>query len=569
MKEKRKINYIRILVFFLCVMGAVKILFVGYDIDEEYALAMSYRMTQGDFMIYNMWEPHQTSGFLMALFMLPYLMITGTTTGIALFVRICGLVCHIIVHILFYKTLASYLDRDYSLLVSGISFFVLPKLMFVPEFSNMQIWFLILTSICLLKYYGKEKIEEQRGKLGYLIAAGFFTALEVFTYPSTIFAFFGVVFFIVLFRRKGLPVKELVAYILPCISSAAVVIFILLTKIPLDKFSMLIKQATSDGSHSTTVLEWFARQGLSWLKILAFMAVYALLAWIIFLILTKSKISVKSVLLWPKLWILCALIGQVIIWLYGNRPPNYPSVEYVIVLMVVIVAFCRRKIKNTPAFVFLVVIPFLTFPGIVLFSNHPLMVSLPFLGTCAIGCLSLPELKDIFKMEESNKYKIRYLTVYLILLTWFIIIVFGKCYRIRVSGGYYYNAFHEMALFRDGVAKGIIADEGTVLYGRDVHKLIVNNLPQGAKVLYIGNYSDIYLISDMVVCTPSTISTPTYGENVDLYYELYPEKRPEYVVFSNNYISDLDLDWINSYIKENCEEMPIAEDWCIKIYQCK
>ena len=150
-------------------------------------------------MIYNMWEPHQTSGFLMALFMLSYMMITGTTTGIALFVRICGLVCHIIVHILFYKTLASYLDRDYSLLVSGISFFVLPKLMFVPEFSNMQIWFLILTSICLLKYYGKEKIEEQRGKLGYLIAAGFFTALEVFTYPSTIFAFFGVVFFIVLF----------------------------------------------------------------------------------------------------------------------------------------------------------------------------------------------------------------------------------------------------------------------------------------------------------------------------------------------------------------------------------
>ena len=58
---------IHIVLFFLCAVTAIKILLVGYDIDEQYAIAMSYRLLRGDFPLLNMWEPHQTSAFLSAL----------------------------------------------------------------------------------------------------------------------------------------------------------------------------------------------------------------------------------------------------------------------------------------------------------------------------------------------------------------------------------------------------------------------------------------------------------------------------------------------------------------------
>lgn len=565
MIEKKKINYIRILALCLWVIGAVKVLFVGYDIDEQYALAMSYRMTQGDFLVYNMWEPHQTSGFLMALFMLPYLMITGGTTGIALYVRICGLICHTVIHGLLYKTLCTYLHKDHSLLVCGISFFALPKLMFLPEFANMQIWFLLLTCICLLKYYGEERIKEKRGKIIYLIAAGLFTALEVFTYPSTIFAFVGIVIFIILFRQKGLLLKELIAYTLPCVISAGVVVGILLMKIPLDMFGLLVGQVASDGSHSTTFVEWITKHIQSGIEMMVYMLIYATIATVLYYVLKKISIFKNSHMLWTKIWIICAFIGQVIIWLFGKQYPNYPSIEYFMIVILPIILFCRKKVKMTPVFAFLYMIPILTFIGILVFSNHPIMPSLPFLSTGVVGCLALPEIKEIWEKEDGN---LKSISIKAVLFLWLLVMVFGKCYLIRSTGGQHITIFDDVSLMRDGVAKGIIAEDYVISSSRDINSLISEYVPEGAGLFYMGNYSDIYLLQNVEVCSPSTISTPTYGENVEIYFELYPDKKPEYVVLSNYFVS-ADGEWIENYIRTNCEEEPIAENWCIKIYKYK
>lgn len=568
MTEKKKINYIRILALCLWVIGAVKVLFVGYDMDEQYALAMSYRMTQGDFLVYNMWEPHQTSGFLMALFMLPYLMITGSTTGIALYVRICGLICHTVIHGLLYKTLCTYLHKDHSLLVCGISFFALPKLMFLPEFANMQIWFLLLTCICLLKYYGAECLKEFRGNICYLIMAGFFTALEVLTYPSTIFVFVTVFIFIVIFRSKKNLIKELAAYILPCVVSAGVFFGILLSKIPVSDLKFLLGQVMSDGSHSTTVGEWFVRHGLSALKIFGFLAIYAVATTIIYFIIKRIRKNAEVILLWPKLWIIVALIGQLLIWLFGSNYPNFPSVEYMMVLVLFLSTMIGKKLKKSPVLAFLVVVPFMAFPGVLLFSNHPLMASLPFLGPCVAGILALPEVSVLFTQEaEKNTYKA--LSVKAVLFLWLVVMIFGKGYMMRTSQGAHYTILDETSLCRQGVAMGLVSDTASAERNRDVNNLIKEALPEGAKVFYIGKCPDVYLQNDMEVCTPSTISTPTYDDNVYVYFDLYPEKEPDYVVIDSGYIYITGGEWARTYLEENCEEKSVAENFYIEIYACK
>ena len=41
-----------------------KRIFFGLDIDEEYSVALIYRLGNGDLPLKEMWEPHQTSAIL-------------------------------------------------------------------------------------------------------------------------------------------------------------------------------------------------------------------------------------------------------------------------------------------------------------------------------------------------------------------------------------------------------------------------------------------------------------------------------------------------------------------------
>ena len=56
-------------------LGYIKGIFISSDIDESYALAQSYRLATGDKLFLHMWEPHQLSAFLSAIFIKIYLLI--------------------------------------------------------------------------------------------------------------------------------------------------------------------------------------------------------------------------------------------------------------------------------------------------------------------------------------------------------------------------------------------------------------------------------------------------------------------------------------------------------------
>ena len=87
----------------LAVLAMAKTLFVGLEIDEEYAFSLGFRLVKGDRLFYTMWEPHQLSALPAALVLALYTAIAGTTTGALLFVRAVVLVCKAAMSAVFYR----------------------------------------------------------------------------------------------------------------------------------------------------------------------------------------------------------------------------------------------------------------------------------------------------------------------------------------------------------------------------------------------------------------------------------------------------------------------------------
>lgn len=589
MKHFTLFNILKILLIFLAVAAALKILFVGYDFDEQYALAMSYRLLKGDIPVFNMWEPHQTSGFLAALFMFPYVTVTDSTTGIVLYLRICGLLIHSVTALLFYRqsdfllkkytSMPSGFRRDICLLITCIYFFSLPKLMFFPDFSNMQVWFLLLMILCISHYYTRI-ISDRQVLPGWLAGAGLCLSLEVLSYPSSLLLFPVCLCYI--FHRRRRPkqeaadfspkrcslTRELAAFCLPCIILALLFIGFLLTKMPLSELIALLPYAVSDGSHSATFSEKLAVNGKSLLEILCFFAVYGTVAFLITFFQRKLSAHPSGCMpsghkkstffpTWACTLLVVTLSGQLLLWIFGDYYPNYPLVEYFFVpALTLLLIHPGNEPEKEVSFLF-ILLPLTAFAGIVFMTNHPLLVSAPFLGVCTAGSLLyiFLHLKKHFPLLRG------------VLIFWAAVLLFGKCYLIRTTGGVHYTVFDQVSVLRDGPAAHMIADTKTVQQYRDTLSLVEENLPDGAKVFYIGTANGIYLMKDMEFCTPSTISSPTFDEKVEAYFALHPEKYPEYI------ICDLPLSGLNGYpflsdyLQKHCASEPVAENDYLVIYR--
>ena len=69
-------------------LAAVKSIFISLDIDECYALAVSYRLATGERFFMDLWESHQLGSFLLAPFFKIFLCLTGSTDYVVIFCRI-------------------------------------------------------------------------------------------------------------------------------------------------------------------------------------------------------------------------------------------------------------------------------------------------------------------------------------------------------------------------------------------------------------------------------------------------------------------------------------------------
>ncbi len=282
-------KWIRRILILASVLAAMKCIFVSLQMDEEYALSMSYRLVQGDRLLQELWDPHQTSGFLIQGLLWLWMSVFHTTTYSVIFVRAAGVLMQLGVSILVYREAVRHLDREVSFYLALIYFNLLPKGYVMPEFSNMLAWSL---TILLLELIRHMRLEQEMADTSRLVRSGIriglWLSLLVLSYPSgAILYVFLLVYFIRYDLRKKLSI--LTVTVTSAICGSAYIGALLTYMTPAQLLANVQSLIASAGAHQKTLLGTLKIYGYDLIFLVLFLALYLGCAAIVYLILKKVR----------------------------------------------------------------------------------------------------------------------------------------------------------------------------------------------------------------------------------------------------------------------------------------
>ena len=125
----------------LALAALVRTMFLGLEIDEEYALSLGFRLVRGDRLFYSMWEPHQLAALPPALLIGLFTAVMGTTTGVLLFVRGAVLAVKLALAVWFYRSLRVALGGRCAYLLALAVLAFTPKWFLGPDYVSQQFHF--------------------------------------------------------------------------------------------------------------------------------------------------------------------------------------------------------------------------------------------------------------------------------------------------------------------------------------------------------------------------------------------------------------------------------------------
>ena len=133
----------------LALAALVRTMFLGLEIDEEYALSLGFRLVRGDRLFYSMWEPHQLAALPPALLIGLFTAVAGTTTGVLLFVRGAVLAVKLALAVWFYRSLRVALGGRCAYLLALAVLAFTPKWFLGPDYVSQQFHFTLAAFLFL------------------------------------------------------------------------------------------------------------------------------------------------------------------------------------------------------------------------------------------------------------------------------------------------------------------------------------------------------------------------------------------------------------------------------------
>lgn len=527
---KQPDRWLRCCLWLLCI-GAVLVnikgIFSDFDIDVGYALTMSYRMLKGDRMFVDMWEPHQTSAALAALFIWIYITVARTTTGIVVFLNIIGVLLQGTIAIVLYKVLSARLESTVAALSSIFFFTFRPKGIVFPEYSNMQIGFSVLLFLCLLLYF------ENQSKNRYLVFASVCLCLLILSYPSCLVVYFAVLVLLCIYGER--KVFSIMLFSICCFLQGVCYVLFFSLRIGLDGlFTGMRNIVEADGMHSGTTLGQpgyfrFFNQGCVWLA--CCLAASLLLTAIIHGVAGKRGKRRKNSFKGDLLIIFSLLVffyEMVRSFFYRDRY-TYMTVFLLIILLGSIgVKFCNAKEKQI--YILGMVISAGSFLATFLLSN------LDFLSIVAYLVLAIMvSLIPIGRWLDRNIVSVKEVVKKSLILLLCAMTIMHRGIIIKTAGTLEISLLDLLELrgmIRSGPPLGIVsyymgAHEPNTT-GREWDQFVF----PGDRLLVVGSVvvnNIMYLYTDVEICIHSTISTPTYDEKLLEYWEMHPEKFPNVI----------------------------------------
>ena len=170
----------------LALAALVRTMFLGLEIDEEYALSLGFRLVRGDRLFYSMWEPHQLAALPPALLIGLFTALAGTTTGVLLFVRGAVLAVKLALAVWFYRSLRVALGGRCAYLLALAVLAFTPKWFLGPDYVSQQFHFTLAAFLFLYGYYAPGP--RQYHGLWRVAAGGVCACLSFLAYPQTLAA---------------------------------------------------------------------------------------------------------------------------------------------------------------------------------------------------------------------------------------------------------------------------------------------------------------------------------------------------------------------------------------------
>lgn len=549
-----KLYLIYAVLFFI---SLISMLFTNISYDGEYQVAMAYRFLKGDKPLIQMWEPHQTSIFLCAILMKLYITVVGSATGIMIYLQLCGLFIRSVIGFLFAKTICRYADRLPGIAVFFMYIMLSPKDLLTPEFSNMQFWFGTLVLLSMIQYFDSFKRI-------WLILSAVSLCLAVLSYPSMLLLYFGVSYILLRYSEKAKT--DLLLFTIVCAAIGSFFLVYLFATVDFETAIICLKCALSiEPSHTVNLFDKTLGHIQNLCLILARLGVMLGIAFVLqqlqfFLFKTKDRSGqFHSIVFYSWLISLTYLLYFVVI--AENRGAyGYP------LALIMIYGFVNRKLltKSEQKFYNIALIVALSnLFATLLLSDHPFLQAVPYMLTFV--CASVLPIYKRFLLLKDNK-TLRKIFVFSLHM-FFLVIVFRNIYlHTPISQRSQINTIiDENSFIRTGPLKFIYTNDSGAAMHRDSYIEWQKYISDGDKVWIMAEPCDTmgYLYKDVEVSAPTVMSTPTYNESLEYYFQVNPDKMPDVIVLSSycGTLSDnlVSNDWILNWIETKYQPAEVID----------
>lgn len=577
-KQFRK-KFIWLFFIGLSLLATISKIFVGFDIDEGYALALPYRLLQGDKLLTDMWEVHQTSAIFAAAVLKPFVAICKSAEGIVLYSRVISTVLHLIISICCYRTLCHFVSKTQAGFLALIYYNFLPKWMMNVDFSMQFVWFFMLCMLCLLMGEYNRKNRKVKNMYVWMFLAGVSLALLVLGYPTM--AFLYPVYVICIFLRKdwekGQRGKGVLVLTGGCALLAVIFLGYLLSYMSISQLFENIPHVFSDGSHQFSGSSKWSL----WIGHIKDVAVQTVVTGVPALVITgmtyafinKKNINKKKnvsnsgegggcsfAILFTNIYICLTSAIVILADLLGIAwGPFRLQIRYIIIFVLGFFIIGRVYDKKKAGWVlqFAMISSFVAFLSILLASNVGPTSSSSYLvfGVMAVLWILMEEVTQVSetknqeghekKQQETNQKQeqgknsgmyvnLTYMALALFLLS----ILFCKGYYVRVTEYPPSDICMERKQITKGPAKGIYVYPSEYEEMTETYELVRQYSSEDDQVLYLGTQALSNLYTDGKMVLPTTISTPAFNEQWVEYFEKYPEKMPTVIFLSKSTVDN-------------------------------
>ncbi len=598
MKMRRAKNCIGALkagVILLTVLACLKSVWVSLDIDESYWVAMAWRLARGDRPLMEMWEPHQFSAYLAALFVKFFLLLFDGTEYLVIYLRLAGILIHTLLGLALYRALKGDCPEPVRFLLLFLHLNFYPKFIVSPEFELMLDWFCLGIFLLLHRYY--------QGGGNHFLALGAGACLTgmVSCYPTMILVYPVYLLGIcalerTLLGRRGWRSLTGGLYVTAgALLSGLCYLAWLLRGMALGDVKRYLSYLLMDTSHTAYTA------GEKWLRCLgeigqqardsAWFWAAGLLTFEGILLagaLRRRRRASFSLAETGRIGLMAGalLAGWTMelwgIWgfLLGDRNQFYFQVRYMALLLPALLGAVRLR-KRLGEWLYLWILPSLaSVPAVLILTNMGVgvtysklfpgvMAAVPVLweyGRELAGRAREPGGEPAGRAREYGREPAsrareagfwRRLFQGLSLGTGLLVLgglFVCRLVLIRVTGCLPVTVLAPLERMEQGPEAGIYVLEESARIWNDNYRVLESYVGEEDRLLYIGPESLIYVETGAVPATPTTQGTAVYNEMFLSYYEEFPRRLPSVIVidktfeknpaYAYNWQNHIIFDWI-------------------------